>query len=111
MAIWCRILSRRLHAPITTDTRINERIAALGQKVDALSKEMIEAGQEADREADRLARASSRADDRIGRMEILLASLEDLEAEAADRLRDEETSGPSPLPSFRAARNHELGAA
>lgn len=86
MALWCRVLTKRLKAFNDLDTGLGGTIAALKRQVDDLQTSLATA---TDNTRDRnvaLDEVNARADDRIGRMEMLLTSLEDLEAETADRL-------------------------
>lgn len=105
MAIWCRMLSKRLRSFNDLDTGLGGTIATLTLQVDDLKASLAQATvQTIDRGAS-LDAATAQADDRIGRMEMLLASLDDLEAEAADRLLDTQPHDHAEaVPSFRASR-------
>ncbi|MGB3689097.1 MAG: hypothetical protein WBA02_07340 [Jannaschia helgolandensis] len=115
MALWCRILSQRLKAFNDIDTGLGGTIAALSLQVDDLKASIASAAASASAQGDDRARilsaATEKADDRIGRMEMLLASLEDLEEEASDRLLRDPVPpvGIEPMPSFRAARTVDFG--
>ena len=110
MAFWCRLLTRRLRAFNDVDNGVGGSIAALTFQVDDLKASIVSSTRIIGERATQLDAASARADDRIGRMEMLLGSLEALEEEAADRLMREPHSaieGPEPAgfqPSFRASR-------
>jgi hypothetical protein len=113
MALWCRVLSQRLKAFNDIDTGLGGTIAALSLQVDDLKASIASAAASAqgnDR-ARILSAATDKADDRIGRMEMLLASLEDLEEEASDRLLRDPVPPVDiePMPSFRAARTIDFG--
>ena len=113
MALWCRILCQRLKAFNDIDTGLGGTIAALSLQVDDLKASIASAAASAqgnDR-ARILSAATDKADDRIGRMEMLLASLEDLEEEASDRLLRDPVPPVDiePMPSFRAARTIDFG--
>lgn len=123
LAFWCRMLSRRLALADSTAGKsaapsvAPEAVAALEHRLAQLDAAIsAQASQTADRAA-RLDEANRQADDRIGRMEMLLASLEDLEEESADRLLGDDARRRDPLPampeeqipSFRAARNMASG--
>lgn len=113
MALWCRILSQRLKAFNDIDTGLGGTIAALSLQVDDLKASIASAAASAQGN-DRsriLSAATEKADDRIGRMEMLLASLEDLEEEASDRLLRDPVPPVDiePMPSFRAARTIDFG--
>jgi len=113
MALWCRILSQRLKVFNDIDTGLGGTIAALSLQVDDLKASIASAAASAqgDDRARILSAATEKADDRIGRMEMLLASLEDLEEEASDRLLRDPVPpvGIEPMPSFRAARTVDFG--
>ena len=111
LAIWCRALSRRLKAFNDLDTGLGGTIAALSLQVDELKESLAKATEQtANREAI-LDEANARADDRIGRMEMLLASLEDIEDETTARMMDaERTNVVDAMPSFRASRSSNSGA-
>ena len=118
LAGWCWILARRLRAmgeapssgprDVVPDAvaRLESRLAELDAAINASATRL------SDRTA-AVEAANDRADDRIGRMEMLLASLEDLEEEQADRMlhvperrdRDEPAANDERLPSFRATRH------
>ncbi|SDY44799.1 hypothetical protein SAMN05444004_101466 [Jannaschia faecimaris] len=105
MALWCRTLARRLRAFNDLDAGHGGSIATLTLQVDDLKESITAATEQTDDRSALLKAANAQADDRIGRMEMLLASLEDLEDEAADRVLD----NPIPeradvLPSFKASR-------
>ncbi|MGC1262162.1 MAG: hypothetical protein WA873_16000 [Jannaschia helgolandensis] len=113
MALWCRILCQRLKAFNDIDTGLGGTIAALSLQVDDLKASIASAAASAQGN-DRsriLSAATEKADDRIGRMEMLLASLEDLEEEASDRLLRDPVPPVDiePMPSFRAARTMDFG--
>jgi uncharacterized protein (DUF1778 family) len=113
MALWCRVLSQRLKAFNDIDTGLGGTIAALSLQVDDLKASIASAAASAQGN-DRsriLSAATEKADDRIGRMEMLLASLEDLEEEASDRLLRDPVPPVDiePMPSFRAARTIDFG--
>lgn len=115
LAAWCRLLSRRLRAaddagaaPAAPSIDAGA-VDALAAKLAALEGALAAASGRLSDHAARVAEANAQADDRIGRMEMLLASLEDLEEESADRLlqdaeRSRDPAPAEPLPSFRANR-------
>lgn len=106
MALWCRVLTKRLKAFNDLDTGLGGTIAALKLQADDLQASIAVATEHAHDRGAALDEATTRADDRIGRMEMLLTSLEDLEAEAADRLLAEPTVDETVfVPNFRAARS------
>ncbi len=92
-------------------------VYALAGRLTAIEEAVAAAATRLTDHTTRLADANAQADDRIGRMEMLLASLEDLEEESADRLLQgsDPTRGSSAvepaerLPSFRAARQVTAG--
>lgn len=105
MALWCRILTRRLKAFNNLDTGLGGTIATLTLQVDDLKDSLAAVTAQSQDRGAVIEAANQQADDRIGRMEMLLASLEDLEAEATDRLLEEETAHQAEIvPSFRASR-------
>lgn len=126
LAFWCRILSQRLRPAHTAEKEAGppsvtpDIVEGLKERLIQLDSAIaVSASQVADRVA-RMEEMNRQADDRIGRMEMLLASLEDLEEESADRLLQEEvqrrdtipamaTMPEERLPSFRAARNAVSG--
>lgn len=106
MALWCRILTRRLKAFNDLDTGLGGTIAALTLQVDDLQKSIATATEHASDRGAALDDVNARADDRIGRMEMLLSSLEDLEAETADRLlADPPAEDSGFVPNFRPAHS------
>lgn len=115
IALWCRLLARRLRAFNDLDSGLGGTIAALARQVDDLRSTIVDATRETEDGTARLEAALERADDRIGRMEMLLASLETLEEDAADRLLHDTHPSIHPSqpeetqPSFRASRGHMPG--
>lgn len=104
MAVWCIVLSRRQASANDLDSKLRETIAGLELRVEGLKAECAEATARTAQREISLNTLIVTADDRIGRLEILLASLDDLEAEAANRLQSATPEPGSPLPSFRASR-------
>ncbi|GIT91636.1 hypothetical protein JANAI62_20930 [Jannaschia pagri] len=119
MATYCWVLSKRLAAPPSPAPQAAE-IDHLTQAVDALRADVealrnspaTEETLAPDPTADQLAAQIDRADDRIGRIEILLAGLEEIEtdlvmradaADAADAAEDTIT-----IPQFRPTRSHPM---
>lgn len=111
LAVWCRLLSNRLRAFNAADAGTEETIAALARRVDDLRTSIAAARIDTTGRDARIAELNAGADDRIGRMEMLLASLEDLEEESADRLLQAATPGEptDDVPSFRASRSPAAG--
>lgn len=122
IALWCRHLAKRLRAFDDVDTGLGGTIAALSKQVAALEASLAAsrdaATQEAQTRAAGIDEAVARADDRIGRMEMLLTSLETLEEEAADRLLHDPYGTAQPThahepeefePGFRASRGQFSG--
>lgn len=102
MALWCRVLTKRLKAFNDLDTGLGGTIAALTQQVDDLQTSLGAATEHTRDRNVALEELNVRADDRIGRMEMLLTSLEDLEAETADRLLgDPPVDDVGFVPNFR----------
>ena len=111
MALWCRRLAARPTAVPVETGPAEAALAALAARIDALERAGAAAATGEDDRAARLAAETAAADDRIGRLEMLLASLEDIEEEAADRVFMAESPSADPaLPSFRAARQPAVGA-
>ncbi|CTQ49088.1 hypothetical protein JDO7802_01098 [Jannaschia donghaensis] len=105
MALWCRVLTKRLRAFNDVDSGLGGTIATLTKQVDDLKASIDTATECARDRADLLEQGNARADDRIGRMEMLLVSLEDLEGDVAEHLlQDEASAQVDMLPSFRASR-------
>lgn len=112
LAAWCRQLSMRLRAfdaaPRADATDLAGRLSELAAQIAPLEAVIAAASTDTIDRAGRVEAANRLADDRIGRMEMLLASLEDLEEENADRLL--QVGGPPTvdpverMPSFRASR-------
>ena len=113
MALWCRVLARRLRSLDDAETRddgtseIEASIARLTKEVDALNAAVATARFETDERGDRMKDQLAQADDRIGRMEMLLASFEEIEEQAAEGV-PEPAPAPEPatplMPSFRARK-------
>lgn len=110
MVAWCFVLSRRLKSFEGVDESVADTVAGLAKQIEDLREKLAETQAEADDRGEKLTEATARADDRIGRMEMLLASLEDLEEETADRLMETTAEPPvvEAMPSFRAARSGDL---
>ncbi|SFJ42216.1 hypothetical protein [Jannaschia pohangensis] len=104
MALWCRVLTKRLRAFNDLEKGLSGTIAAMSTQVDDLKASISAATAYRDDRLERLEAANSSADDRIGRMEMLMASLEELEQETADRLLSDAEVMPDSVPSFRAMR-------
>lgn len=106
LAVWCRLLTVRLRGFDDIDKGVEATIAALRLQVEDLTTSVAAAAADTADRAATITAANAQADDRIGRMEILLASLEDLEEKSADQLlRDAAPAEEiARLPSFRAAR-------
>lgn len=111
MAVWCWVLGRRLRKADTPDVALHEKIATLSTQVESLEASLASAASRSEERAEQLATASAQADDRIGQMDMLLASLEDLEEEASDRAFQTvaPTADVEQMPSFRAARIADFG--
>lgn len=116
IALWCGVLARRLRAFDDADSGLGGTVAALSRQVTALEASLETATRAAQARAAALDAAldaaALRADDRIGRMEMLLTTLETLEEEAAERLLNDgsdaaRTHEPDEFePDFRASRSH-----
>lgn len=105
MAFYCRLLSGRLRAFNDLDNGIGGTIAALSLQVDEMKASIEAVHIETDGHSDRLRAQIMAADDRIGRLEVLLAGLEDIEAEAAVRIDNiEHDLEPIAIPAFRPSR-------
>ncbi|MGB3553134.1 MAG: hypothetical protein WBA25_00675 [Jannaschia sp.] len=111
MALYCRLLSRRLRAFNDLDTGMGGSVAALSLQVDQLRGSIEAAHSEAGDRAAQLREGTAAADDRIGRLEMLLAGLEDIEDDVAPTASVTEPSPERPIamPSFRAVRNGTEG--
>ena len=112
MAVYCRMLSRRLRAFNDLDTGIGGTVAALSLQVDELQRSIDAAHLEADERSARLRGDVAEADDRIGRLEMLLAGLEDIEEDMDPTPRPVQgdlIETAATVPSFRAARGHSEG--
>lgn len=111
LATWCWFLARRLrkfdaaepHGEISTPDP-TERIEDLNARLDAAALAAVD-------RAIRIETATARADDRIGRMEMLLSSLEEIEEESIDRMTTDArfANDADSLPSFRATRSADNG--
>ena len=110
MAFWCRALRMRLKAVDGIDARLEDRLTALGDKLRSLEEVATAAETSTDDHEARVKAVNADADDRIGRIEMLLASLEEIEEESADRLLQEPGHEEvDAMPSFRAARPAAFG--
>ena len=116
LAAWCRRLSGRLaaadEAPRSDASEYEQRISELHDQVARLEARVAASTAGAADGAARVEAANGLADDRIGRMEMLLSSLEALEEESADRLIGNAGSptDAEQAPSFRASRAAASGA-
>ncbi|WP_299818264.1 hypothetical protein [uncultured Jannaschia sp.] len=116
MALWCRTLARRLRKLDDVEARESETpadmseirasIAALATQVEALKAAVATARFEIDERGDRMKDQLVEADDRIGHMEMLLASYEDVEAQTAAHAMDAPRV-PEPAPAPEPARASE----
>lgn len=98
------VLSRRGPPPPTVDTTLPHRLDELVKRLEALecdvsARPISKADPTLER---RLASATSAAEDRIGRLELLLAGLEDFEPPTGDSEPLHDADLP---PMFRAARD------
>ncbi|MCK0168249.1 hypothetical protein MWU52_11850 [Jannaschia sp. S6380] len=111
VAIWCRALSRRPDDTSSDDLASAATIAALAKQVEDLQAAIRANASEEDDHAARLRAETDRADDRIGRMEMLLSSLESLEEDATARLMEtpDEVDAAPRMPSFRDLRVAQVG--
>lgn len=107
MAVYCRTLSKRLRAFNDIDHGIGGTVATMSLQVDELKRSIDAAHADADERAEQLRQKISQADDRIGRLEMLLAGLEDIEAEIDPEMHAtaQEVSDEI-IPSFRAVRSN-----
>ncbi|TFL18441.1 hypothetical protein [Jannaschia formosa] len=104
LAAWCLVLSRRLRAFDEADSGVGSSVAALSEEIAALKSAVAEVHAETDAKAAALAAQIEKADDRIGRLELLLAGLEDMEADLEDRLDAPPPAPEDVVPTFRASR-------
>ncbi|UWQ18441.1 hypothetical protein [Jannaschia sp. M317] len=105
MAIYCRVLSKRLRAFNDLETGIGGTVAALSLQVDQLQSSLQAARSDVDDRTDRMTEGVAAADDRIGRLEMLMAGLEDLEAELQEPLHATTQEDADAAPAFRAFRH------
>ena len=105
MALWCRTLTRRLQGMDSLEEGLGGTVEALKSEVAELRGAQQAASSGKDRESTRLSEVLVQADDRIGRMEMLLASLESFEEDVPDRLHAAETGDPAPALHFRRSRD------
>ncbi|CTQ33246.1 hypothetical protein [Jannaschia rubra] len=106
MALWCHLLTRRLRGFDDAEKGPGAAIADLKVQVDALAERVAATTRATDAAAESLRAAIVAADDRTGRMEMLMISLGDLEDRGAERLAEAAMVDVAvgPIPGFRAAR-------
>ncbi|WP_179380979.1 hypothetical protein [Jannaschia marina] len=108
MAGWCIVLTRRLRSFSRLERDVRATVDNLRSQIDAAGASITSATAETQAREAALIALTSAADDRIGRIEMLMASFEDIEAEAADALHSD--GGADPVPSFRASRPTDFAA-
>lgn len=84
-AIYCMVLSRRLQRLTRLETGMGGAIAVLSAQVDDLTRTLGRAETAAKASSDRLEAQTRRAEEAVKRLEILLATLNDLPPAAASR--------------------------
>ncbi len=117
LATWCWQLSRRLRSQAPEGGQaageVSDAVATLRREVGELRAAIAATRRVEDRDNIRLVELNEAADDRIGRMEMLLSSLEDIENGDVGRSAESGAEGdqevealrhPEPLPRFRASR-------
>lgn len=108
LAAYCVVLSKRLRAFSSLDEGMGSNISALSEQVDRLHASLSEAQAKAATEKDEIVQAVADAEEKIGRLEVLLASLEDVEGDILDHpFEHHEADAPDQVPSFRATRSAE----
>ncbi|PWJ17411.1 hypothetical protein [Jannaschia seohaensis] len=107
---YCWMLSGRLRALDKLEGKPaaapedDDAVQALSARVAALQTDLAQAQEQADDKADQLRDAIAAADDRIGRLELLLAGMEDIEADLEAQLDTPDPEPPEIVPTFRATR-------
>ena len=110
MALWCRLLARRLRDLDNAEARddgtsdVEARIAALAKQIEDLKIAAATTRFEIDERGERMKDQLGQADDMIGRMEMLLATYEDIETQTEGLMRE-------PAPAEVPAMAEESGAA
>ena len=104
MSVWCYFLFARSEekSRSSDSTESYGELSELSERIESLRSLTERFQQQADREGDRVERILARADERIGRIEILLASLEDVELAESEEVEP----GVSPtFPGFRSLKS------
>lgn len=96
-AIYCMVLSRRLQRLTRLESGMGGAIAVLSAQVDDLTRTLGRAESAAKSSSDRLEAQTRRAEAAVKRLEILLATLNDLPQAPA---------GPKPAPAPSAPEGH-----
>ena len=117
LATWCWQLSRRLRSQASVEGEgageVSAAVETIQREIGELRASIATTKRVEERGTSRLLELNEAADDRIGRMEMLLTSLEDLENDHVGRDVEAGSVGgpeatapgdPEPLPSFRASR-------
>jgi hypothetical protein len=105
LAIYCRSLTRRLRAFHDVENGLGGTISSLSSQVDQLKAALDAAARIGDTRGAEIDAACARADDRIGRLELLLAAAEDSEA-----LDERPSHVEEAAVTFRPARGRAMGA-
>ncbi|WP_198666093.1 hypothetical protein [Tropicimonas sp. IMCC34043] len=81
-ALYCLVLSRRLRSFTNLESGMGSAVAVLSVQVDELTKALEGARQTSQKSAESLEQRTQRAEAAAARLELLLASMHDIEIEA-----------------------------
>lgn len=111
VALWCRALARRPDTAAAAGADLQSAIAAMKAELSDLRASMAAMKRGDGEEAARLKAEIDRADDRIGKMEMLLGSLEAIEEDLGARggLPADGAAQAPVMPSFRDMRAAQIG--
>lgn len=85
--IYCAVLSRRLKRLMALDKGLGGTIAALSRQVDDMHRSLSELRRVSGASAEELRAMTARAEIAAGRLELLLATVQDRKARTAERDR------------------------
>jgi len=105
LGVYCVVLARRLRAVDEAENGAGSSVAAFSDEIADLKSAVADAHAETDGKSAHLTAEIEKADDRLGRLELLLAGLEDMEADLEDRLDAPPPEAEEFVPTFRASRS------
>jgi len=108
-ALFCMVLARRLQSLARLDDGLGAAIAVLSAEVDTLNRALAEARDTAGASARKLESGTARADQAARRLELLLASLHDIDAPQPAAAPPAPVEAPAEPTRARVIRRHYAG--